>query len=130
MLEQLKPVDSPRIIDLVKTAGVDVSRWGISRRGRVEDPASNPAYCYEWAFVEESTVVVLNLWHDELAEVDGKVFDDVNPRRWADQNERPQIRKRASRFENAVSLRVPVHADHRFRSKPITDSGRGRSLYA
>jgi hypothetical protein len=28
----------------------------------------------------------------------------------------------------SAPLRVPDHADHRFRSKPITDSGRSRSL--
>jgi len=29
--------------------------------------------------------------------------------------------------DRAARVRVPVHADHRFRSKPITDSGRSRS---
>jgi hypothetical protein len=30
-------------------------------------------------------------------------------------------------FRRAPNLRAPAHADHRFRRKPITDSGRSRS---
>jgi 5-methylcytosine-specific restriction endonuclease McrA len=45
-------------MDLVREAGVDVSDWA-NFAGK--NPATNPKYCYEWAFADGS-VVVLNLW--------------------------------------------------------------------
>lgn len=111
ILESLKPTESPRVMDLVAEAGLDVAPWAISATGPVEHPASNPAHCYEWAFVGPD-LVVLNLWHDELSETDGGVFDDVDPRRWATADGRPSAKKRADRFEEAMArafeMRMPV----------------------
>ena len=110
--DQLKPNDRPLVMDLVSAAGVDVSGWATSQAGPVQHPASNPAYCYEWAFPSHDRVV-LNLWHDELVEVDGKLFDDVNPRQWAELDGRTSTRKRARRFEEVVAHafdnQLPVH---------------------
>jgi 5-methylcytosine-specific restriction endonuclease McrA len=99
----LKPHESPRVMDLVAKAGVDVAAWSISRRGPVATPASNPAYCYEWAHIERGRVVVLNLWHDELVELDGNVFEDLNPREWAEALNRASITRRATTMDAAIA---------------------------
>ncbi len=67
LLESLKPQTNQKVMDLVASAGGDVQRWAVSRNGPVQYPASNPAYCYEWAFVETG-FVVLNVWHDQIEE--------------------------------------------------------------
>lgn len=82
--ESLKPASSPRVIDLVAEAGVDVKSWKWSKAGRaVRTPASNPAYCYDWAFIELGRVVVLNLWYNEIGEDADGVWGDLNIRLWA-----------------------------------------------
>jgi 5-methylcytosine-specific restriction enzyme A len=83
--ENLKPDSSPRVKDLVAEAGVDVKPWNWSKKGRaVKTPASNPAYCYDWAFIEPGRVVVLNLWHHEISEDADGVWGELNIRLWAD----------------------------------------------
>ena len=63
-------------MDLVETAGVDVSDWSNCVDGVA---ARNPKYCYEWAFIEPKKLVVLNVWHDHLAERDnGSIYVDLN----------------------------------------------------
>jgi 5-methylcytosine-specific restriction protein A len=101
--ERLKPQSNQLVMKLVAEAGVDVSGWALSKKGAVANPASNPAFCYEWAFVETERVVVLILWHDELTEVGGQVFDDVDPRQWAETDGRPSTRRRAKKFEEAIA---------------------------
>ena len=70
------------MIDLVAASGIDVSDWGNFAKGP-EHAASNPKYCYEWAFSEPHKVVVLCLWHDELLEHRGRVFQRLNYRKHA-----------------------------------------------
>lgn len=70
----LKPNAKPRIMDLVKEAGVNISEWESSARG-----ASNPNYCYEWAFIECGKVVVLTLWFSSIKEDDGLIFYHSDP---------------------------------------------------
>ena len=83
--DSLKPTTSPRVIDLVAAAGVDVSPWAVSKNGPVKVPASNPAYCYEWAYIEPGKLVLLNLWWHDIQETDGKVDTDTNLKDWAAQ---------------------------------------------
>jgi len=66
-LEEILPKGKPRLIDLVKKAGVDVSDWENFKGGK-KKAAANPKYCYEWAFVEPKKVVVLSLWHEHIIE--------------------------------------------------------------
>jgi hypothetical protein len=68
-LSEIVPTNSPRMIDLVEAAGVDISDWGNFKGGK-KKAASNPKYCFEWSFVEPKKVVVLNLWHDFMEEND------------------------------------------------------------
>ena len=41
-------------MDLLQDAGMDVAGWAFKADGTLSDtpPASNPAYCYEWCFVD------------------------------------------------------------------------------
>lgn len=82
--DSLKPHENQRVMDLVAAAGVDVGPWAESGKGLVQIPASNPAYCYEWAFIEPVRVVVLNLWHGEIQERNGEVWCDLNPRAYSE----------------------------------------------
>jgi hypothetical protein len=57
----IKPKTKHRIIDVVEAAGLDVSDWATAK-----DPATNPKYCYEWAFTNEARDhILLCLWFDD-----------------------------------------------------------------
>lgn len=108
----LKPHENQRVMDLVAAAGVDVAPWAESGKGPVQIPASNPAYCYEWAFRQPGRVVVLNLWHGEIQERNGKVWCDLNPRAYSEKgrstttlqpSERGALAKRAIRMDQAIA---------------------------
>ncbi len=99
-------------MDLVAAAGVDVQSWALSSRGPVKVPASNPAYCYEWAFTEPGRVVVLNVWHQAIQERNGIVWCDLNLRAWAEEgkhsktlrpSERSALSKRALRMDETIA---------------------------
>lgn len=110
--ESLRPRENQRVMDLVAAAGVDVTPWGLSSKGKVDVPASNPAYCYEWAFTEPGRVVVLNLWHEQIEERHGNVWCDLNLRDWAEEgkhsdalnpSERSALSRRALRMDEAIA---------------------------
>lgn len=112
VIDGLKPHESQRVMDLVAAAGVDVTAWGVSSKGKVRVPASNPAYCYEWAFTDPGNLIVLNVWHRELKEGNGIVWCDINPRAWAEDvthsnvlqpSERGTLSKRALRMDEAIA---------------------------
>jgi 5-methylcytosine-specific restriction protein A len=121
--DSLKPKDNPRVIDLVAAAGVDVTPWSHSKKGPVRVPASNPAYCYEWTFVEPGKLVVLSLWYDELLEDAISISYELNPKRWSKKlssvdgitsSQRSAGSKRAARIEEAIAYAyangLPVRA--------------------
>jgi 5-methylcytosine-specific restriction protein A len=81
-IDDLRPQQSARVIDLVAAAGHDVNDWKNFKGGLAKE-ASNPKYCYEWAFTQPGKAVVLNLWHEDLKEVNGKVFQHLNYRAFA-----------------------------------------------
>jgi 5-methylcytosine-specific restriction enzyme A len=64
-LALLRPAGKPRVIDLVRAAGLDVADWSNSRRGP-QGASTNPKFCYEWVFADGRTTV-LSLWHDALS---------------------------------------------------------------
>lgn len=115
-LQDIKPTERHRVMDLVQEAGVDVSDWANFREGaRPDRAASNPRYCYEWAFIEPGKVVVLNLWHVEMQQQDGAIFHSANIRRFGvDMGAmgRPNLEMRAARLDlalqTAVRARLPV----------------------
>ena len=73
----LTPTDRLLVYDLVRDAGLDVSDWANYKRS--ESPASNPKYCYEWAF-EGTDRVVLCLWYSEMQQSDSTIFQELNYR--------------------------------------------------
>lgn len=77
ILTELKPGRRDRIIDVVQAAGLDVFEWANSPTG-----ASNPKYCYEWAFSdEERRTVVLCLWHEDCEmDTGGSIIQRGNAR--------------------------------------------------
>ncbi len=85
---ELKPTQVRRVIDLVEQAGLDVSEWSKDFRG---NPATNPKYCYEWAFQDEH-VVICNIWYDELKVVNGYVEDHLELKNWVASKDNPAVR--------------------------------------
>jgi hypothetical protein len=81
-LSELIPKGRPRMIDLVKAAGVNVSDWE-NFKGGESKAASNPKYCYEWSFIEPKKVVVLTLWRKNIKKQDGTIWRDFNMRKTA-----------------------------------------------
>jgi len=59
-------------MDLVQSTGVNVSDWS-NMKNKNRSPASNPNYCNRWSFLQPGKVVVLNYWHDQIEEVEGKL---------------------------------------------------------
>ncbi|MDI1301186.1 MAG: HNH endonuclease signature motif containing protein [bacterium] len=104
IIESLRPFERNRIYDMVYAAGVDVSDWDNSKKGKVKNPAANPKYCYNWSFVEPGKVVVLNLWHDDLKEQDGDVTDEWNAREIAERGRSSVTKARAMAMDHAIQL--------------------------
>jgi hypothetical protein len=115
--DQLRPTESRRVMDLVRDAGIDVSDWA-NYAGGPNRAASNPKYCYEWAFVRPERVVVLNVWFGQLDERDGAITIEGNIREdaefYSQEGGKAVWQKRATRFDEAVraarSARLPVRA--------------------
>jgi hypothetical protein len=99
---ELIPREDLRVIDLVEQAGIDVTDWS-NFKGK--NPATNPKYCYEWAFPSKDRVV-LNLWYDEVIKRDGKWAQDLRPREWGRSLDGRPLRTnwivRAHKFEEAI----------------------------
>lgn len=104
-LSEPRPTQHHLVIDLVKAAGVDVSDWA-NFKGGAKSAASNPKYCYEWAFVEPGKVVVLNLWHAEMEKRKGVIVRELNMRDTAYQYGglpgRAVWRTRARKMDHAI----------------------------
>lgn len=83
VIAALKPTVHLRLIDLLHSAGIDVSDWANVKGGPAK-ASTNPKYCYEWSY-EDSTqqLIVLNLWFDNLEIEDGDVVQKINMRKVA-----------------------------------------------
>ena len=107
VIEELKPRRAARVIDLVAAAGHDVSDWK-NFKGGARKEGSNPKYCYEWSFVQPGKAVVLNLWYEELQEINGEVVQRLNYRRHAKNLPQAAARgtwaKRAKAMDDAFAL--------------------------
>ena len=91
-LDEIKPKHKQLVMDLAKEAGVDVRDWANGKGGEVK-AASNPAYCFEWSFLEPGKVAVFNLWHSEIKPSNGTLVRQFNLRLQA-QTETDNARKR------------------------------------
>jgi hypothetical protein len=103
LIATLKPVSHSRVYDLVRDAGVDVSGWADYKRS--EHPASNPNFCYEWAF-EASDRVVVCLWFQEMQTAGDVVFQNLNYRAIAAsrRNWNATQRERAATMDHAIQF--------------------------
>lgn len=108
-IEELRPATRNRIIDLVGAAGVDTSEWA-DFKGGADKAATNPKFCYEWAFIEADKLVVLNLWYASMQERDGEIFQDLNQRevaaRYAVSPRKPAWERRSLRMDTALQAAV------------------------
>jgi hypothetical protein len=103
-LHSLEPTERMPVMDLVREAGIDVTDW-VNTRGR---PASNPKYCYEWAFKQDKQVVLLNLWHANLEIAGGLIVQRLNLRQSASRLAGNQQRR-------AIDMDVAVQHAWRYR---------------
>lgn len=121
-LEDLAPTRKQLVIDLVREAGHDVSDWDNYAKGPTQ-AASNPKYCYEWAFEQPPAAPIVNLWHAQMREGDGRIELQANVRSSVARytgtgGAHPLWRKRASRldaafrkaFEARLTVRVILNA--------------------
>jgi len=103
-IPKLRPTKRQRIMDLIKTAGVDISDWK-NFKGGVKKAASNPKYCYSWSFVQPETVVVLNLWYDDLRKRQERIVQRLDLRNDARQYSslaKPEWQRRAKQMDQAI----------------------------
>jgi hypothetical protein len=114
----LRPTRLERIYDVVQAAGIDVSAW---HKGK-GDYASNPSFCYRWAF-EGETTALLCLWLDTIHWVDGAWVCTGNARQ--EQMEREAagsdhwdqaVRNRTKRWANSA-LQMDEVIKQAFRKK-------------
>ena len=96
-------------MDLVASAGIDVSDWAGFAGGQ-DRAASNPKYCYEWCFVQPRRVVVLNLWYGSMRMQDGQIVQEMNYRqsaeKYATEPRKPAWERRSRRTDEAIQRSV------------------------
>ncbi|MCK1607251.1 HNH endonuclease [Bradyrhizobium sp. 166] len=97
-LAQLRPDRKRLVFDILKELKINVSDWA-NYKG---PPAANPKYCYEWAFEKPDKFVVLCLWHDELEEENGSIFQIKNYR-LRSKNPHPVRVRRAERADEYIA---------------------------
>lgn len=112
IIESMRPAERLRVMDLLASAGIDVSDWA-NFKGGVERAASNPKYCYEWSYEDhEKQLIVLNLWHKNTEALDGEVVQKLNLRQTAAQaHSSPQSRRAIKMdfsLQKAARLSWPV----------------------
>jgi 5-methylcytosine-specific restriction protein A len=104
-LADLKPRRKGLVFDLVEEAGLDMTGWRESSNDP-RGPKANPKYCYEWAFIEPGKFIILNLWHGDMVEEDGRIVERNNCRAIAEFHRtvslNPTSVVRAERFDNAI----------------------------
>ena len=117
VLQKILPTSKVNVIDLLRAVGHDVSPWSFRDDGApVDEPASNGAYCYEWAFGSEREAIVLCVWHKSLVATAERVELRENLRKLGDElsaiagsslrspTERSRTRQQASRAYHFDSL--------------------------
>ena len=115
-------------MDLVESAGLDVSAWARFKGGK-KKAAPNPKYCYQWAFVEPGRLVLLNLWHASLREKDGIISVSFNHRsknqRNSKVNQRGVWTSRGRKFDLALQEAVK----HQLQIRAIINEGKMRDSH-
>lgn len=111
-IELLRPSERLRVMDLVASLGLDVSDWA-NFKGGVGKAASNPKYCYEWSYEDNSkNLIILNLWYDSLESLDGFIVQNLNLRETARKSASSPQARRAIKMDfslqKAARLGCPV----------------------
>lgn len=117
-LEQLRPTAKPTMMELVAQTGIDVQPWSVTQDGRpVKNPASNPAYSYEWCF-EDAERVVFSLWFEKMQVEGGRVLQRVNMKDLQRRIENASHLGPGRRAANAKRARsFDLAVEHAFRRK-------------
>jgi len=98
------PTQRLRVYDLVREVGIDVGPWADFDG---EHPASNPKFCYNWAFFDTvRRLVVICLWHAETEQDTSGHFQRRNYREIAAAKHRwkPSQCKRAGQMDTALQF--------------------------
>lgn len=98
------PTQRLRVYDLVREVGLDVTPWADFEG---EHPASNPKFCYNWAFFDTvRRLVVICLWHAETEHDTSAHFQRQNYREIASAKHRwkPSQCKRAEQMDRALQF--------------------------
>ena len=74
ILNRLRPTESPRVVDLLKEAGVDVTAWGINKKKEVIDPYTNTYRNSKWTFGGGHDPIVVCFWWEDIALAGKKIF--------------------------------------------------------
>lgn len=101
-INELKPTEQHRVMDLLAEAGMDVSDWAKDFAG--DTPAANPKYCYNWSFRDDSIkLIVLNVWFTNMEINDGVVFQTLNLQKFANEEKDAARRRRAIEMDSAIN---------------------------
>ncbi len=98
------------VYELMKVIGFDVRSWAFSK---TKSPASNPKYCYEWAFTDKDERVAVNVWHRNLKKRNATWMVEINAERTAISDPNATRRRRAQHLNRVLAQSyaagLPVH---------------------
>ncbi len=135
-LEFLKPKEKFRVMDLVKSAGIDVIDWA-NFKGGFDKAASNPKYCYEWSYEDrKKDLIILNLWYDGLMIEKNIIFQKLNLRETAENVVNGTQKRRAIKMDFslqhaarlALDVRVIICAGRRRKDSNTSSKAEKRFL--
>lgn len=102
VLDELKPMEQHRVMDLLAEAGMDVSDWAKDFAG--ESPAANPKYCYNWSFRDDKEkLVVLNLWFSNMEIKGDAILQTLNLQKVANEEKDGARVRRAIEMDSAIN---------------------------
>lgn len=101
ILDEIRPSKKLLVFDLAEEAGLDMADW-IASSNDPRGPKANPKYCYEWSYIEEGKVVILNLWHESMIDDGLRIIRKGNFRADAEKHRAPK--GNAKWFRRGVKL--------------------------
>lgn len=106
-LNEIKPSNKERVMDLVETAGISTEQWAFKANGEPfnGEPAANPNYCYEWSFRnDKAKIAILNIWHEHLVSKDGDIQVTLNIRRLGNETSNTPRKRRAQSMDSLIRI--------------------------
>jgi 5-methylcytosine-specific restriction enzyme A len=104
--KDLKPTQKLLVIDILKSLGMDVSKWA-ETKGGPSRAASNPKYCYNWSFLQPGEFVVACLWYPGLKQKGNRLYFELSRNNWRSNRTEPgtgSTNKRANDFDRHLWL--------------------------